>query len=135
MTSAEPARHALYSRLEDVLGLAHAKTLMTHLPQQPSDEVTTKGDLAVLKADVDQRFDQVDQRFRQVDQRFDRLENRFDRLEDRFDRLEGRFDRLEDRFGLMEERMSGQQRFYVATTFGALTAMTAIFSIVVTVVT
>jgi hypothetical protein len=107
MSSSEPARHALYARLEDLLGVEHARTLMTHLPQQPSDEVTTKGDITLLKADLDQTFEQID--------------HRFDRLEDRFDRL--------------EERLSSQQRFYVATTLGTLTAMTAIFSIVVGMIT
>ncbi len=92
MSSVEPARHALYSELERVLGSEHAKTLMTYLPQRPSDEAATKADIA--------------------------------RLEARFDRMEARFDR-------MEERMDRMQRFYVATTVGSMTALTAIFSLVV----
>lgn len=45
-------------------------------------------------------------------------------LKDRFDRLEGRFDRLED-------IVRDQQKFYVATVVGSMTALTGIFSVVV----
>lgn len=107
MSAVEPARHALYSRLEDVLGPEHAETLMSHLPQHRVDEVATKGDIADLRGHSDERIDGIDARF--------------DRLEDRLDRL--------------EERMDRQHRFYVGTTFGTLTAMTAIFSVVVSLLT
>jgi hypothetical protein len=46
------------------------------------------------------------------------------RLEERFDRVEFRFDRLED-------LVRDQQKFYMATTVGSMTALTAIFSLVV----
>lgn len=85
MSPSESARHALYTRLEDVLGAEHADTLMTSLPRGGSGEVATKGDIA---------------------------------------HLEGRFDRL-------EERLERMQRFYVGTTVGSMTALTAIFSLVV----
>ena len=49
-----------------------------------------------------------------------------DRLEDRFDRLEDRFDRLEDRF-------DQAIRTFTVTTVGAMTALTGIFAVVVTV--
>ena len=42
---------------------------------------------------------------------------------------------MESRFDRMEERLDRNQRFYVATTFGTLTAMTAIFSFVVSILT
>ena len=87
MSSVEPARHSLYSRLEEVLGPEHAETLMTHLPLHQADEVATKADIA--------------------------------RLEARFDRLEARLDQM--------------QRTYVVTTVGSLTALTAIFTLVVAV--
>lgn len=99
MSPREPARHALYAQLEHVLGHEHADTLMTYLPQNPSDEVATKADIAVVRSD------------------FERLETRFERLEDRFDRLEDKIDRM--------------QRFYVGTVVGSMTALTAIFSLVV----
>lgn len=86
MSSVEPARHSLYSRLESVLGPEHAETLMTYLPRHEADEVATKGDIARLEA------------------RFDRLDNRLDQM----------------------------QRTYVVTTVGSLSALTAIFSLVVT---
>lgn len=69
MGSSDPARHALYSRLEEVLGTSEADTLMTHLPRDQHDEVATKGDIALL------------------DGRFDRLEERMDRFEKRMDRF------------------------------------------------
>jgi len=99
MPAVEPARHALYSVLEDMLGSEHAETLMTHLPRHGSDDVATRADIGTLEA------------------RFDQIETRFDRMETRFDRIEERMDRM--------------QRFYVATTVGSMTALTAIFSLVV----
>jgi hypothetical protein len=102
MTNAEPARHALYAELEQVLGVEHAETLMTHLPQHTSDSVVTKADMAGLET----RFDA----------RFDRMEDRFDRMEDRFDR--------------MEDRMDKMQRNFLTVSFGTLTAMTGIFAFI-----
>jgi hypothetical protein len=52
-------------------------------------------------------------------------------LADRIDRLEDRFDRLEDRFDRLGEVVREQQRFYVGVTLGTMTALTAIFSLVV----
>jgi hypothetical protein len=73
-TSAEPARHALYSELERVIGTDNARTLMTYLPTQPADEVATKADIA------------------KVEQSIARLEARFDRFEARF---EARLDQMQ----------------------------------------
>jgi hypothetical protein len=73
MTSPEPARHALYSELERVIGTDNARTLMIHLPMQPADEVATKADIA------------------KVEQSIVRLEERFDRFEARF---ESRLDQM-----------------------------------------
>ncbi|MGA7281398.1 MAG: hypothetical protein WBZ40_06395 [Acidimicrobiia bacterium] len=105
MSSVEPARHALYSRLEDVLGPEHADTLMTFLPEHQSEQVATRGDLGELAASLDVRFD---------------------RMEERFDRMEARMDRMED-------HMDRMQRFYVGATVGSMTALTAIFSFVVSI--
>ncbi len=102
MTNAEPARHALYAELERVLGVEHADTLMTHLPQHTSDDAATKGDITLLDA-------------------------RFDRMEDRFNRMEVRMD---DRFNRMEDRMDKMQRNFLTVSFGTLTVMTAIFAFV-----
>ncbi len=114
MSSVEAARHALYSELERVLGSDHAKTLMSYLPQRTSDEAATKTDVARLQGDMNERFA--------------RVEERFDRLEDRFDRFE---DRFESRFEALVERMDRMQRFYVGTTVGSMTALTAIFTLAV----
>ena len=77
MSNAEPARHALYAELERVLGVDHAETLMTHLPQHTSDDAATKADMTSLET----RFDA----------RFDRMEDRFDRMEDRMDKMQRNF--------------------------------------------
>jgi len=76
MSNAEPTRHALYAELERNLGVEHADTLMTHLPQHTSDDAATKGDIALLDA------------------RFDRMDDRFDGMEDRFNRMEDRMDKM-----------------------------------------
>jgi outer membrane murein-binding lipoprotein Lpp len=107
MPSVGPARHALYSVLQDVLGEEHADTLMTHLPQHRSDEVATGDDIA-------------------------RLETRFDRMDDRFDRMEDRIDQLAIEVREMNGVMRDQLRTYSLGTIGAMTALTAIFSLVVT---
>lgn len=89
MSNVEPARHALYDRLEKVLGRDHADTLMTHLPSSHVTELATREDIS--------------------------------RLEDRFDRL--------------EERSDQHIRLLVTPVLGAMTALTAIFSFVVSVLT
>ena len=50
---------------------------MTHLPQHTSDNVATKGDIALL----DSRFDRME----------DRMEDRFNRMEDRMDKMQRNF--------------------------------------------
>ena len=106
MTTSEPARHAMYARLQQVLGPEHANTLMTYLPQHRSDEVATKSDI-------------------------EHLGSKFEHLETRFDRLEARFDGLETRFDHFQDVVRDQQKFYVGVTVGSMTALTAIFSLVV----
>jgi hypothetical protein len=105
MTNAEPARHALYAELERVLGVEHADTLMTHLPQHTSDDAATKTDITLLTV------------------HFDRMDARFDSMEDRFDRMDARFNRMED-------RMDKMQRNFLTVSFGTMTVMTAIFALV-----
>lgn len=93
IASAEPARHALYTRLEEVLGNQHAETIMRHLPEHEADQGVTKDDFAQLEA----------------------------RFEARFDRLEARIDQM--------------QRTFVMAIVGSMTALTAIFSLVVGLIT
>lgn len=91
MTS-EPARHALYNRLTDVLGAEHADVLIESLPMQPATELATKTDIA--------------------------------RLESQIARLDAKVDDL----------AASLRDFYKTTlvaVVGAMTALTAIFSVVV----
>jgi hypothetical protein len=103
----------MYARLQQVLGPKHADTLMTYLPQHRSDEVATRGDIVHLGS------------------KFEHLESKFEHLETRFDRVEARFDGLETRFDHFQDVVRDQQRFYVGVTVGSMTALTAIFSLVV----
>ncbi len=109
MSSPEPARHALYARLEEVLGPEHAETLMNHLPPQAAGDLATKADIV-------------------------RLEDRFDRLEGRFDRLEEHFHELSAEVRGMHGVMRDQLRTYTLTTIGAMTALTGAFAAIVTIV-
>jgi hypothetical protein len=103
MSAKEPARHALYARLEDVLGPEHADTLMTHLPQHQSDQVATKSDIAMIRSDMADFKTEV---------RADIKEIRTD---------------IKD----LRDIVRDQQKFYVGTVVGSMTALTAIFSLVV----
>jgi hypothetical protein len=77
---------------------------MTHLPQHPSDEVATKADLNGLEEHGDARFD----------------------------RMEDRIDQLAIEVREMNCVTRDQPRAYSLGTIGAMTALTAIFSLVVT---
>jgi hypothetical protein len=101
--TSEAARHALYARLEEVLGGEHADTLMTSLPMETASRLATKDDI-------------------------DRLEQRFDRLEDRMAEFAAGI-RAEVRE--MRQEAHTQFRNYTITMVGAMTALTAIFSVVV----
>jgi hypothetical protein len=105
MTTAEPARHALYNRLEEVLGPENAETLMTNLP---AAELATKTDVAEVRAEI--TAVRADLR-----------------------RLEDRFDRFDDRIDHMQEMMQTQFRSYTFVTIGSLTALTGIFAAVVSI--
>lgn len=114
MASNDAARHGLYAQLEHVLGNDHADTLMAYLPRDRADEVASKSDIARLEERLNTRFDAIDARF-------DQMEGRTD----------ARFDRMDDRIDRMDDRMDQMQRFYVGTMVGSMTALTAIFSLVV----
>ncbi len=88
---------------------------MAYLPQHPSDKAATKADVQAEFA----RFEE-------------KMDLRFAATETRLDRIEDRFDRLEDQIQGIGERMERMQRFYVGTTVWSMTALTAIFSLVVT---
>lgn len=52
MAISEAARSDLYNGLSQVLGPERAETLMNAIPLHDLDEVATKGDLALLAADL-----------------------------------------------------------------------------------
>jgi hypothetical protein len=52
MAISEAARSDLYTGLRDVLGPDRAETLMSAIPLHDLDEVATKGDIAVLRAEM-----------------------------------------------------------------------------------
>lgn len=52
MAISEAARSELYTGLSQVLGPERAETLMSAIPLHDLDQVSTKGDLAVLAADL-----------------------------------------------------------------------------------
>ena len=98
------SRHELYRRLEEVLGLEAATTLIEHLPPAGWAEVATKHDLANLEQRIELRFARVDDRFARVDERFDAIDERFNALEERF---EERFKGLDWRFEGLDDRLRG----------------------------
>ena len=53
----ERARHRLYRKLEEVLGIEEAGTLMRHLPPVGSADIATKSDLAGLEERLTFRMD------------------------------------------------------------------------------
>ncbi len=78
----ERSRHALYRRLEEVLGPEAATTLIEHLPPVGWADVATKHDLATLEQRIELRFAHVEERF---DERFNRVDERFNRVDERMD--------------------------------------------------
>ena len=105
------SRHDLYRRLEEVLGVEAATTLIEHLPPVGWADVATKHDLANLEDRLELRFDRIDDRFARSDDRFARIDDRFDRVDERFNALEERFEErfkgLDWRFEGLDDRLKG----------------------------
>ncbi|MDZ7678494.1 MAG: hypothetical protein U5K29_08070 [Acidimicrobiales bacterium] len=78
MATTEHARHQLYQRLNETIGIDEADTLMELLPPVGWADVATKADLAHLADRMDARFEEIDQRFDQIDQRFGQTADNFD---------------------------------------------------------
>lgn len=53
MPISEEARLEMYKKLEEVLGMPHAATLVESLPPGGGDQLATKQDLALLRRDLD----------------------------------------------------------------------------------
>jgi hypothetical protein len=120
VTSSEAARHARYARLGEVLGEEHADTLMTSLPMETAGRLATKDDIDRLE------------------QRFERLEVRLDaRMQHFEERMDARFTEFaaEIRADIREMRQEAHTQFrnYTITMVGAMTALTAIFGVVVSI--
>src|SRR6476619_6392176 len=95
----ERDRHRLHQRLDDVLGLAEAATLMAHLPPVGWLDVTTNQQLWAVDERMAARIHRMETRFNArfeaVDARFDRMETRFNA---RFEGIDARFDTMEAGF-------------------------------------
>jgi hypothetical protein len=107
VVASEASRHALYAELEQLLGTEHADTLMTSLPMEQADHLATKTDI------------------RGLEDRFDRFENRF---EQKFDAFSAE---IRGEVREMHALMHDQFRNYTITMVGAMTALTAIFAVIV----
>jgi hypothetical protein len=124
MATPDAETRALYNRLQEVLGNEHADTLMSYLPPEPWTDLAKKSDIAGLEARLDQRFEKIDQRFEKIDQRFEKLEQR----------LEGRFQTLDDRLFEMQGRLNDQFKNYSVVMVAAMTALTAIYAGLLTII-
>ena len=118
------SRHELYRRLEEVLGLEAATTLIEHLPPAGWAEVATKQDLANLEQRIELRFERSDAR---VDERFNAIEERFKGLDWRFegldDRLQGGMSELRAAF---EHELRGQTTTMVFGLVSVVLTMAAL---------
>lgn len=80
MAVSEEARHALYRRLEEVLGLPEATTMMESVPPVGWGDVATRRDLDMLETrltgQMDRRFGEIDRRFGDIDRRFGEMHER-----------------------------------------------------------
>lgn len=66
---------ALYTALEQVLGIEQTETLMELLSKD--DDTATRADLALLRSDVAEEFEKIDARFEKIDARFEDLNATF----------------------------------------------------------
>ncbi len=85
MAITEENRHGLYGALEEVMGQAHATTLMEHLPPVGWADVATKRDLEALEMRLGSPFEAMDHRFDLVEHRFEAMEHRFEVMDHRFE--------------------------------------------------
>ena len=123
----ERSRHELYRRLEEVLGVEAATTLIEHLPPVGWADVATKHDLASLEQLIELRFARIDDRFARVDERFNAIEERFTGLDWRFegldDRLQGGMSELRAAF---EHELRGQTTTMVFGLVSVVLTMAAL---------
>ncbi|HVM15275.1 MAG TPA: hypothetical protein VM287_13240 [Egibacteraceae bacterium] len=114
----ERARHALFTRLEEVLGPVPAETLLGYLPPVGWADVATKHDLCQLEERLGGRIDGLEGR---IDGLEDRMEMRFGAMEELFGaRLETMEHRLLSR---MDQRLAAQARAMTQQTWAILGAV------------
>src|SRR5437016_871046 len=121
----ERARHELYQRLEETLGVDLATTLMEHLPPTGWADVATKSDLAALaastKSDIGALADRLEVRFARIDARFDIIDERFAGMDTRLRSLD---ETLDERIEAREQRLLAAFR---AEILNAVTSQTRPF--------
>lgn len=129
----ERLRHELHQRLDDVLGVDEAVTLMAHLPPTGWGDVVAREylDMALHSQDarIDTRFAQVDTRFAEVDARLDQA---FARIEVRFAEMDGRFDKVEGQIVALRHELIGVMRGELIAALAQQTRQT-IFAMIGTV--
>jgi DNA anti-recombination protein RmuC len=80
-------------------------------------DIDLRGEVKVLREDMDKRFEQVDRRFEQVDKRFEQMredmDKRFEQMREdmdkRFEQMDRRFEQVDKRFEQM--RVDMDKRF------------------------
>lgn len=73
MADDDRARFALFRRLQEVLGVEHAETLMASLPPPPWSNLATKEDVLLLRKEIADMRDDIDQ---MIDQKLGRYSRR-----------------------------------------------------------
>jgi len=126
LTTTNPSRDRLATRLSEVLGPEEAITLMGMLPAD-HDQLATKADIGGL----DERVGRLDERVGRLDDRVGQLDERVGQLDERVRRLDDRMERFENRLWDLHMALESQSRTYVVTTVSSLTALTAIYSLIV----
>ncbi|MDZ7676956.1 MAG: hypothetical protein U5K29_00195 [Acidimicrobiales bacterium] len=95
MSIAEPARHQLHQRLEEILGPDEANTLMSHLPPFTWSDLATKDDLARQTEEIELR---LGARIGGLDHKIDAEASTLDHKIDAFgERLDHKIDGVESR--------------------------------------
>jgi methyl-accepting chemotaxis protein len=82
-----------------VLVLKAQANHFAHLDQDLRSEMQalrqdTMREIALLREDMNRRFEQVDKRFEQVDKRFEQVDKRFEQVDKRFEQIDMRFNRI-----------------------------------------
>lgn len=118
----ERTRHELHRRLDRVLGVDEASTLMSHLPPTGWGDVVTREHLDLRLAETAARFDSVDHRFEQLMRRFDDHEQR---MEHRFEQWAmSTTNELTAAFrGELNQAVVSQSRLLIVALFTALAAI------------